>query len=197
VADVGPQLVALDPLHVQADHHAVVHLGGATANREREARDRLAVGISQARDGTLADALTERGDDLNLLFAGEVVHGGPNPSFGTARSETLEKQRGNRYICLMGHCFGAKSRGFDPDRRCATSVGPLVRSWQPRRDSDPDLPACKSGRPTVRPRGTKVPIRGRFSAFRARKRPRLSVLAPRVGRQFAGARYPSGHDDLH
>ncbi|HWM47938.1 MAG TPA: hypothetical protein VNR11_13620 [Xanthobacteraceae bacterium] len=80
VADVGPQLVTFDPVDVKADHHAVVHLSAATADRERQTRDGFAIRASQARDGALADALTESGDDFNLLVAGKDVHGGPNPT---------------------------------------------------------------------------------------------------------------------
>jgi len=36
----------------------------------------------------------------------DSIHG-----YGSARSGTLEKQRGICYIRLSGHCFGAQSRG--------------------------------------------------------------------------------------
>jgi hypothetical protein len=49
------------------------------------------------------------------------IHG-----FGSARSGTLEKQRGIRYIVPVGHCFGARSRGFDPGRHRSNGVGPLL-----------------------------------------------------------------------
>jgi hypothetical protein len=38
VANVGPQLIAFDPMHAKPDHHAVVQFGKTTSNR-------LAVGI--------------------------------------------------------------------------------------------------------------------------------------------------------
>jgi hypothetical protein len=42
----------------------------------------------------------------------------------------------------------------DRDRQGCTPGGPTkFDPWQPRRDSDPDLSACKSERPTVRRRG--------------------------------------------
>jgi P63C domain-containing protein len=41
VADLGPQLVALDPLHAEPDHHAVVQLGAAPTDAERQPGDRL------------------------------------------------------------------------------------------------------------------------------------------------------------
>jgi len=40
------------------------------------------VNASQALNAADAHALTEGGDDFNLLVAGEDIHGGPNPSFG-------------------------------------------------------------------------------------------------------------------
>ena len=70
------------------------------------------------------------------------------------RPRSLEKQLQLLYIPQSGHDSGARSLGFDPgpgllQRRRSHSFGP----WQPRRDSDPDLSACNSERPTVRPRG--------------------------------------------
>jgi hypothetical protein len=75
VADIGPQLVAFDPVHAKPDHHAIVKLGAATANGHREARDRLAICLSEAADGALAHALTEHSDDFNLLLAKKDIHG--------------------------------------------------------------------------------------------------------------------------
>jgi hypothetical protein len=46
----------------------------ATTNAEGQPGNRLAVAAGQASDGTLADAFTEGGNNLNLLFAGKVVH---------------------------------------------------------------------------------------------------------------------------
>jgi hypothetical protein len=47
-----------------------MQFGAATADAERQPGNCLAVSAGQARDGTLADAFTEGGDDLDLLFAG-------------------------------------------------------------------------------------------------------------------------------
>ena len=47
---------------------------------KRQARDGLAVDAGEARDGALAEAFAQGGDDLNLLFAGKDVHGGLNPT---------------------------------------------------------------------------------------------------------------------
>jgi hypothetical protein len=44
--------------------------------REGEGANRAAVDASQARGGADADAFTKRGNDFNLLFAGENVHEG-------------------------------------------------------------------------------------------------------------------------
>ena len=79
VADVGPQLVTLDPVDVQADHHAVMQFCAATADGERQPGDGLAIGVREAADGTLADALTEHADDFNLLVE-EGYSWRPNPS---------------------------------------------------------------------------------------------------------------------
>jgi hypothetical protein len=47
-----------------------VQFGAPATDAERQPGNRLAVAAGQARDGTLADAFTEGGDDLDLLFAG-------------------------------------------------------------------------------------------------------------------------------
>lgn len=47
--------------------------------------------------------------------------------------------------------------GGDPGPALLPTVTvPLIRSWQPRRDWNPDLSACNSERPTVRLRGNQV-----------------------------------------
>jgi hypothetical protein len=82
VADVGPQFVTFDTVHVHADHHPVVQFGAAIADRQRQAGNGLAVGSGQAAHSTLADAFAQRGDDFSSLVGMKIVHGGPNPSFG-------------------------------------------------------------------------------------------------------------------
>ena len=72
------------------------------------------------------------------------IHG-----YGSARSGTLEKQRGICYIRLSGHCFGARSRGSDPGPGCFNSTAPLVR-WFGASDSDRHFLTGKGGCPTVR-----------------------------------------------
>ncbi|MGC1780578.1 MAG: hypothetical protein WBB34_21795 [Xanthobacteraceae bacterium] len=80
MADIGPELVAFDPVDVKPDHHPIVQFGAPGADGERQPGDRLAVGAGEAAHGALADALTEHSDDFNLLGFGKVVHGGRNPS---------------------------------------------------------------------------------------------------------------------
>lgn len=62
-------------------------------------------------------------------------------------------------VIRFGLIPGAVDRG-----RCGCNHGGPTKfdPWQPRRDSDPDLSACKSERPTVRLRGILVrePIKG-------------------------------------
>jgi len=67
---------------VQAVHHAVVQFYAAAPHGERQPGDGLAVCLGEATDGTLADALTEHSDDLNLLGFFEDIHGGRNPRWG-------------------------------------------------------------------------------------------------------------------
>ena len=69
LADVAPDFVELDAAGADADHHAVMQFGAAATNAQSEARDRLAIGVGEARDGALADALTEGGNDFDLLRA--------------------------------------------------------------------------------------------------------------------------------
>ena len=52
----------------------------ATADARSKAHDRIAVNAGQALDAPDGQALGEGGDNFNLLVAGEVVHGGPNPT---------------------------------------------------------------------------------------------------------------------
>ena len=82
MADIGPQLVAFDPVRANADHHAVVQFGAATTDLKGELADRLAIDAGNAGNGADAEAFGQGGDDFNLLFAGEDIHGGPNPSSG-------------------------------------------------------------------------------------------------------------------
>ena len=80
LADVGPQLVQFDPADADADHHAVVQLGAAAADREREASHGLAVDAGEARDGADGQAFQSAAMISICLSRGEVVHGGPNPT---------------------------------------------------------------------------------------------------------------------
>ncbi len=86
--DECPQFVQLQAASADADKHAVMQLGATTADTRAKAHDRIAVNASQPFNGADRHALSEGGDDFNLLVAGKVVHGGPNPSFG-------EKARGS------------------------------------------------------------------------------------------------------
>ncbi len=72
------------------------------------------------------------------------IHG-----FGSARSRTLERQRRIRYIDRSGHCFGARSRGYDPGPGCSNSTAPPVRLFGAS-DSDRHFLTGKGGCPTVR-----------------------------------------------
>ena len=54
-------------MHAKPDHHAVVQLYAATADAKRKARDRLAISVSQARNGALADAFAKRIDNFDLF----------------------------------------------------------------------------------------------------------------------------------
>jgi hypothetical protein len=52
-----------------------VKFGAAPSDARTKTHDRVAVNAGQAFDATDAHALGEGGDDVNLLFAGKVVHG--------------------------------------------------------------------------------------------------------------------------
>ena len=80
--------------------------------RERQARDRLAVGVGEAAHGALADAFTERGDDFNLLVARKDCSWRVQ-SVMWRRPEAWLWKISVRicYIRLSGHDFGAQSRG--------------------------------------------------------------------------------------
>ena len=69
-----PKLIKLKAIGANANHHAVMQFGTTTADAKGEAGDRLAVVIREARNGTLADALTEGGNDFDLFGEGQVVH---------------------------------------------------------------------------------------------------------------------------
>ena len=70
-ADEAPEFVQFQPVGPNADHHAVMQFGTAATDAKRQPGDRLAVGAGEARDGALADAFTQGGNDLDLLFARE------------------------------------------------------------------------------------------------------------------------------
>src|SRR5579863_9450057 len=80
MADIGPQFIALDPVHPDADHHSVMQFGAAATDLISEFADRFAVDASNAGHGTNAQAFGQSGDDGDLLFTRENIHGGPNPT---------------------------------------------------------------------------------------------------------------------
>jgi hypothetical protein len=53
----------------------VMQFGAALSDLEAKLPDRLAVDVRQAGGGAYADAFAEGRDDLDLLFAGQDVHG--------------------------------------------------------------------------------------------------------------------------
>ncbi len=77
---VSPSAIAGVTMHTKPDHHPVVQFGAAFADGERQPGNCLAVCLSEAADGTLANSLTEHSDNFNFCVAREDVHGGPNPS---------------------------------------------------------------------------------------------------------------------
>ena len=163
-ADVRPQLVAFHPVargcRPSCDRAAPRTTTDASAKRA----DRLAVNASQPLDGADAAALGEGGDDCDLLVARKVVHGLDPWSCGSARSGTLEKQRGIRYICLSGHCFGARSRGFDPGPGCFQQHGPTGSAGSGRRIRTDISSLVRAGvLPLDEPRTLRSRLRGRFS----------------------------------
>jgi hypothetical protein len=72
---VGPQFVKFQAASSDADDAAVVQLGTALPDLERQLADRLAVNADQARGRADAHALTEGGDDVDLFFTRQHVHG--------------------------------------------------------------------------------------------------------------------------
>src|SRR5665213_3943441 len=79
-ADKCPQLVQLQPANAQAVHGAVMKGSAASADANTKAHDGVAVNARKALNGADAHALGESGDDLDLLVAGKVVHGGSSPT---------------------------------------------------------------------------------------------------------------------
>ncbi len=76
LADECPKFVQLESAGADADHAAIMKLGAAFADLECQARHGFAVHASKPRGGTLAGALTESGDDLDLFVARKNVHDG-------------------------------------------------------------------------------------------------------------------------
>jgi hypothetical protein len=73
------------------------------------------VNAGKSFGGADRHALTEGGNDFNLLVARKVVHGGSSPSrCGLIPKRTLEKQRGIRYISQNGHSPRVQSGVGDP-----------------------------------------------------------------------------------
>ena len=109
VADIGPQLVALDPVDVKADHHAVVQFYAAAADASAKAGNGLAISASEAADGALADALTERADNFNLLSRERIFMAGAIRHIrGMGRDGNSEPIAA---IFATVGCQGAQSRG--------------------------------------------------------------------------------------
>src|SRR6266404_454778 len=103
--------------------------------------------------------------------------------------ETLANQPCTAYICQMVIRFGLIPGAVDRDRQGCTPGGPTNSfPWRPRRDSDPDLSACKSERPTVRRRGIFERTRlgaALLAGCRARPLPMCRSLSG--GRKYAEA----------
>jgi hypothetical protein len=75
LADVAPYLVKLDPIDADIPHKCVVELCAAYADGNTKAHDRVSVNASQPLGGTDRTAFGERGDNGDLFFASEYVHG--------------------------------------------------------------------------------------------------------------------------
>ena len=127
----------------------------AQADTEGEAAHSATIDASQAGGGTDADAFAKGGNDFNLLFAGRLFTKLILRVEGTAFGETLANQPCKAYICRIVIRFGLIPGAVDRGRCGCNQSGPTkFDPWQPRRDSDPDLSACKSECPTVRPQGS-------------------------------------------
>ena len=72
----------------------------AATDAEGEAGDRLAVGPGQARDGALADAFTERGDNLDFTDMSRTT----GDKTGARSSETDSSPRPEK------SCFGVQGQ---------------------------------------------------------------------------------------
>src|SRR3984893_2860982 len=101
---------------------------------------------------------------------------------------TLANQPCKAYIRMVIR-FGLIPGAVDRGRCGCNQSGPTkFDPWQPRRDSDPDLSACKSERPTVRRRGS-FDADCRAVAFLFRGVPQRPFLLPRpsmLGQRFEG-----------
>ncbi len=79
-----PYTPGLSRFHVAAQFgfkpSEVVKLGSATSDTESKAGHRLTVNASQPHGGAHRHALSEGGENFNLLVAGENVHGEAHPS---------------------------------------------------------------------------------------------------------------------
>jgi hypothetical protein len=92
-------------------------------------------------------------------------------------------------VIRFGLIPGAVDRG-----RCGCSHGGPTKfvSWQPRRDSDPDLSACKSERPTVRLRGSfEADCEAAFSQIQPREAASPFSSPPLLGQRAGGSNPPS------
>ncbi len=88
LADEGPHLVQLETVDPDANHDAVVKLEAAATDTQSQGGDGLAVDARDPRGGSDAHALSQGGNDLNLLFASENVHG-IEPQLESLRSNIL------------------------------------------------------------------------------------------------------------
>src|SRR5437879_7264286 len=69
-----PLLVQFAEVHGKVTHHRVVQAGAALADPDAEIHDRLAVHVGQPLGGADGASLRQRGDHLDLLLVGELIH---------------------------------------------------------------------------------------------------------------------------
>src|SRR5947209_19594457 len=75
LAHKTPCLIQLAPVSANADHDAVMQFHAAHTDAKRQVANGATVHAGKARGGADADAFAKRGNNFNLLFAGEYVHG--------------------------------------------------------------------------------------------------------------------------
>ena len=109
---------------MKADHHAVVKFGAAATNAERQRANRFPIGAGNARGGANAEAVTQSGDDFDLLVAREDIHGGPNPSFGDIGPRSGKLTRYALYFAEWSFSLGPNPGVDDPGPGCFQQLGP-------------------------------------------------------------------------